>query len=164
MDSMLLAPRFARIAALLALALLAAPVWAQATPPADSLPRVRVTLHGQRFDAQVAATDNSRAYGLMNRTKLAPNQAMLFVFRHASPRWFWMKDTKIPLDMLFFDARRKLISMQLDARPCTQQPCTIYPSDKPAMYVLEVAAGVAQRDDMRVGDEMRIEGAYGPVQ
>ncbi len=164
MESMLLAPRFARTAALLALTLLAVPVWAQMVPPAHSLPRVRVTLHGQRFDAQVATTDNSRAYGLMDRTRLAPDQAMLFVFRHASPRWFWMKDTKIPLDMLFFDARRKLISMQLDARPCTQRPCTIYPSGKPAMYVLEVAAGVAQRDGMRLGDEMRIEGTYGPVQ
>ncbi len=164
MESMLLAPRFARTAALLALVLLAVPAWAQAVPPAHSLPRVRVTLHGQRFDTQVATTDNSRAYGLMNRTRLAPDQAMLFVFRHTAPRWFWMKDTKIPLDMLFFDAQRKLISMQLDARPCTQQPCTIYPSDKPAMYVLEVAAGVAQRDGMRLGDEMRIEGTYGPVQ
>ncbi len=154
-----------RIGLLLATAL-ALPVCAPSARavPLHQLPRVTVMLHGQRFITQVATTDATRAHGLMNRTHLAADEAMLFVFRHQAPRWFWMKDTRIPLDMLFFDARRRLVSMQLDARPCTGTPCTIYPSGKEAMYVLEVAAGSARRIGAHPGDRLVIEGSYGTVQ
>lgn len=147
--------------------LLAAP-WASAQwlphAPRKPMPVVQVVLHGARFTTQVAADDDSRAYGLMNRTQLAPHAAMLFVFQHAAPRWFWMKDTKVPLDMLFFDARRRLVSMQLDATPCTHDPCAIYPSGKAAMYVLEIAAGRARAIGAQTGDVLQIHGDYGAVQ
>ncbi len=154
------------IAASLLILLASTPKQAIAAPPSPirPLPRVDVTLKGYRFVAEAATTNDSRAYGLMNRSRLDSHRAMLFVFRHAAPRWFWMKDTKIALDMLFFDAQRKLVSMQLDATPCTSDPCAIYPSDKPAKYVLEIAAGVARQIGVRPGSQLRIKGDYGEVQ
>ena len=134
------------------------------SPPRKPLPVVTVTLAHTRFTTQVATTNESRAYGLMDRTTMPADSAMLFVFQHAEPRWFWMKNTKIPLDILFFDARHKLVAMQLDALPCANDPCKVYPSNKPARYVLELAAGTAQRLGVREGAQLHIEGRYGTVQ
>ena len=124
---------------------------------------VTLRLHEHPFSAEVAASDLSRAQGLMNRHHLAAHRGMLFVFRHSDQRSFWMKNTLIPLDILFFDSARKLVSMQTDVPPCTQDPCPTYPSGKPARYVLELAAGTAARIGFRSGDVLSIEGDVGPV-
>lgn len=124
---------------------------------------VMLRLHDHPFSAEVAADDLSRAQGLMNRTRLAPDRGMLFVFRHSDLRWFWMKNTLIPLDILFFDSARKLVSMQTDVPPCKQDPCPTYPSGKPARYVLELAGGTAARIGIRTGGELTIEGNVGAV-
>ncbi|MFC5743029.1 DUF192 domain-containing protein [Dyella tabacisoli] len=129
--------------------------------PRESSPNVQ--LHGQRFSVEFAIDDASRERGLMMRTELASDHSMLFVFPDSYPRSFWMKNTLIPLDILFFDADRKLVSMQLNALPCKADPCAIYPSDQPARYVLELAAGTAGRIGARAGDELKIEGATGAV-
>ncbi len=106
---------------------------------------VTLRLQGHPFSAEVASNDLSRAQGLMNRSRLAADHGMLFVFRHSDQRWFWMKNTLIPLDILYFDSSRRLVSMQTDVPPCGQTPCPTYPSGKPARYVLELAAGTAAR-------------------
>ena len=126
-------------------------------------PTVTLRLHEHAFSAEVVADDLSRAQGLMNRTHLAAGSGMLFVFRHSDQRWFWMKNTLIPLDILFFDSSRKLVSMQTDVPPCRQDPCPTYPSGKPARYVLELAAGTAARIRARIGDQLSIEGDVGAV-
>ena len=122
-----------------------------------------VTLHGHRFSTELATDDASRAQGLMMRKELAADHGMLFVFPDTQPRWFWMKNTLVPLDILYFDADRKLVSMQLDVPPCKADPCSSYPSDVPARYVLELSAGTAQRIGARVGDELGVEGDIGAV-
>jgi uncharacterized membrane protein (UPF0127 family) len=132
--------------------------------PHKPLPVVTVTLAHAHFTTQVATTDESRAYGLMGRTTMPADSAMLFVFRHTAPRWFWMKDTKIPLDILFFDAQHKLVAMQLDALPCSADPCKVYPSEKPAQYVLELTAGTVQRLGVHEGARLYVQGRYGNVQ
>jgi uncharacterized protein len=111
-----------------------------------------VTLDGQRFTVEIAKTPAEQAHGLMDRTTMAADHGMLFVFQHDEPRTFWMKDTLIPLDMLFFDAAHRLVAIQADARPCKADPCRIYPSDVPARYVLELNAGVAGNLGARKGD------------
>ena len=88
---------------------------------------------------------------------------MLFAFVDESPRGFWMKNTLIPLDILYFDTNRRLVSMQLNAMPCGANPCPLYPSNAPARYVLELSAGTARRVGVRIGDELSIEGALGTV-
>ncbi|MGN2253782.1 DUF192 domain-containing protein [Frateuria sp. GZRe12] len=129
--------------------------------PKTSTPAVE--LHGHHFTTELATNEASREHGLMMRTELAPDHSMLFVFPDTQPRWFWMKNTLIPLDILYFDADRKLVSMQLDVPPCEVDPCPSYPSDTPARYVLELPAGTARRIGVESGDELKVEGDIGPV-
>jgi uncharacterized membrane protein (UPF0127 family) len=122
-----------------------------------------LTLSGHVFQVELATNDATREQGLMNRTSLAANHGMLFVFPYDSAQTFWMKNTLIPLDMLFFDKDRRLVSMQLDAKPCKADPCALYPSGKPAAYVLELAAGTVAQLGLEVGDRFSLKGPIGPV-
>ncbi len=122
-----------------------------------------VELHGQRFSVEFATDDASREHGLMMRTTLAPDHSMLFAFSYQAPQAFWMKNTLIPLDILYFDTDRRLVSMQLNVPPCKGDPCPIYPSNAPARYVLELSAGTAHRIGAQVGDELKIDGDIGTV-
>jgi uncharacterized membrane protein (UPF0127 family) len=122
-----------------------------------------VTLHGKTFSTEFAADDASREHGLMDRTELKPDHSMLFFFTDDEPRAFWMKNTLIPLDILYFDGAGKLVSMQLNAQPCKADPCAIYPSDGNARYVLELPAGTAGRLGLKLGEPLTITGDPGPV-
>jgi uncharacterized membrane protein (UPF0127 family) len=115
-----------------------------------------VELDGKRFSIEIAETEAAREHGLMDRTKMAADHGMLFVFEDDKPRTFWMKDTKIPLDMLFFDADKHLVSIKHDAPPCTADPCPIYSSGAPARYVLELNAGQAAKLSLTSGDVIQI--------
>ncbi|GAA0689841.1 DUF192 domain-containing protein [Dyella marensis] len=146
--------------------LLVAPLLFAITACAAAAPSSQpsVTLHGKRFTTEFAITDATRARGLMMRTSLAPDHSMLFVFPDTDQRSFWMKNTLIPLDILYFDADRKLVSMQLDVPPCKADPCATYPSNAPARYVLELPAGTAGRIYATPGDELTVEGNVGKVE
>lgn len=115
-----------------------------------------VELKGQRFSVEIAATEAARERGLMNRAALPVGHGMLFVYPDARPRRFWMKNTLIPLDILFFDAQRRLINVAARALPCRAEPCRTYDSAAPAQYVLELNAGAAQRLGLRPGDRFVI--------
>ncbi|TAL73531.1 MAG: DUF192 domain-containing protein [Rhodanobacter sp.] len=126
-------------------------------------PTVAVTLHGSQFAVELATDEAAREYGLMARSQLAAGHGMLFVFPDNAPRGFWMKNTLIALDILYFDADRKLVSAQRDAPPCQANPCPIYPSQGNAQYVLELPAGSARRIGAVHGDVLGIDGAIGAV-
>ncbi|HEX7768555.1 MAG TPA: DUF192 domain-containing protein [Dokdonella sp.] len=115
-----------------------------------------VELKGQRFSIEIAEDDASRSQGLMHRTEMANDHGMLFIFQDDAPRAFWMKNTKIALDMLFFDAERRLVSVQRDVPPCLADPCRGYSSGAPARYVLELNAGQATKLGLHPGDELTI--------
>ncbi len=132
-----------------------------AAPVSTQAPSVE--LHGQRFSIELATNDAAREHGLMTRTKLAADHGMLFVFAKSGPQAFWMKNTLIPLDILYFDDARQLVSMQLDVPPCTADPCPVYPSAGSARYVLELSAGTARRIGVQPGDGLTIHGAVGAV-
>jgi uncharacterized membrane protein (UPF0127 family) len=116
-----------------------------------------VELKGQRYSIEVAEDDAAREHGLMDRTEMAIDHGMLFVFQDDIPRAFWMKNTKIALDMLFFDADRRLVSVQHDVPPCLADPCPAYSSGAPARYVLELNAGQAHKLGLVPGDELTIQ-------
>ncbi|MGA9421256.1 MAG: DUF192 domain-containing protein, partial [Rhodanobacteraceae bacterium] len=116
-----------------------------------------VAIDGQRFTAELAEDDATRRRGLMDREKMAPDHGMLFVFPGSAVRTFWMKNTKIPLDMLFFDDQRKLINVQQRVPPCLSDPCPLYSSAGPARYVLELNGGQADAIGAKPGDELRIQ-------
>jgi uncharacterized membrane protein (UPF0127 family) len=115
-----------------------------------------VELNGHRYTIEIAADNASREHGLMDRTEMAADHGMLFVFDDDLPRTFWMKNTKIPLDMLFFDADNKLVSIQHNVPPCVSDPCPGYSSGAPARYVLELNAGESAKLGLTSGDPIAI--------
>ena len=121
-------------AALLALAATSA----VATNQGDSTV-TRLTLDGEAIRPELALTSESRALGLMNRRKV-PADGMLFVFRESTSGGFWMKNTLVPLTIVFFDAsgtRVRRISMV----PCREDPCAIYDPGRRYRFALELRAG-----------------------
>jgi uncharacterized protein len=115
-----------------------------------------VEIKGHHYAIEVAADDASRRHGLMDRTSMPDDHGMLFVFDDDALRVFWMKNTKIPLDMLFFDSDRRLISVQRSVPPCVSDPCPGYSSGAPARYVLELNAGQAEKLGLVSGDTIEI--------
>jgi len=115
-----------------------------------------VELKGHRYTVEIAADDASRAHGLMDRTEMAADHGMLFVFDDDAMRGFWMKNTKIPLDMLFFDGDKKLVSIQHNVPPCVADPCAAYSSGAPARYVLELNGGESEKLGLTSGDPIEI--------
>ncbi|MGF6495120.1 uncharacterized membrane protein (UPF0127 family) [Luteibacter sp. 621] len=123
-----------------------------------------VTLHGKTYSTEFATDDAQREHGLMDRAHMDADHSMLFIFPSDEPRAFWMKNTLIPLDILYFDQARKLVAMQLNAQPCKADPCAIYPSGNlPARYVLELNAGEAGRLGLNLGDELTVSGTPAPA-
>ena len=121
--------------------------------------RHRVSLNNQSFVVELANTDNTRALGLMYREQMADDEGMLFIFPDTQRRAFWMKNTLIALDILYFDQNKKLVSISENTPPCknTTTRCPNYPSAKPAKYVLEINAGLSQKYGFKAGDELIIQ-------
>lgn len=118
-----------------------------------------VELGGERFQVEIADDDAERARGLMFRDEMAPGHGMLFIHDRQEPQAYWMKNTKIALDILYFDSERRLVSQQRDVPPCSGgDRCPPYPSRAPARYVLELNAGQAARLNLEDGAELR----FGP--
>lgn len=118
-----------------------------------------VELQGHRYQVEIADTDAERARGLMFRDELPADHGMLFIHDRQAPQAYWMKNTRIPLDILYFDDRRRLVSQQRDVPPCSAgDRCPPYPSSAPARYVLELNAGKAAEIGLQDGAELR----FGP--
>ncbi|MET3612560.1 uncharacterized membrane protein (UPF0127 family) [Rhizobium aquaticum] len=103
------------------------------------------------FKVEVAASAQTRATGLMNRTSLAEGKGMIFIFPQPKTVMMWMKDTLIPLDMFFIDSEGKIFNIAENAKPMDE---TIIPSRGLAAYVLELAGGEAQRLKLSPGDKV----------
>lgn len=118
---------------------------------------VRVTVGPAAFQVELAQTLQERERGLMFRRELPRGQGMLFV-QAPGPATFWMKNTYIPLDMLYFDAAGKLVQILADVPPCVTPECPIYPSATATVrYILEINGGEAARLSVKVGDRLRLE-------
>jgi len=116
-----------------------------------------VELAGKRYQVELALDDDSRARGLMFRDHMPEDHGMLFVHEQETIQAYWMKNTKIALDILYFDSERKLVSQQRDVQPCRGgDACPSYPSYRPALYVLELNAGQAALIDLRNGEELKL--------
>lgn len=118
-----------------------------------------VEVRGQRYQVELAQNDAERAKGLMFRDAMDAGRGMLFIHDRQEPQAYWMKNTRIPLDILYFDNARKLVSQQRDVPPCALgDGCPPYPSTGPARYVLELNAGQAAKIGLKDGDEL----TFGP--
>jgi uncharacterized protein len=120
-------------------------------------PRV-VFPDGFVVSVEIAADDDLRAQGLMFRDHLRPGSGMLFLFPGDEERSFWMKNTKIPLDMIWISSDRRIVGIRENVPPCVTPVCPGYsPGPVKSRYVLEVAGGVAKQHGLQVGDALRIE-------
>lgn len=115
-----------------------------------------VKLKGKTYSVEIADDPREQQLGLMFRDSMPADHGMLFIFSGETRRSFWMKNTRIPLDIMYFDADRRLVSVA-HAKPCKTAQCPSYPSDGPAMYVLELNAGQAKALDLKPGDELEIK-------
>jgi len=104
-------------------------------------------------NVEVADSPDERSQGLMGRDSLEENAGMLFLFQQAEPLTFWMKDTLMPLDIIFFDPQGKVIGTD-SMVPCESDPCLRYTSTGPANIALEVSAGFVQKH--KIGSKWRI--------
>jgi uncharacterized membrane protein (UPF0127 family) len=104
------------------------------------------------LEVELANTSGERAKGLMNRQTLPEGRGMLFDFHVEDAVLMWMKNTYIPLDMIFVSRKGRVVSIARDATPMSE---TIISSGKPAYAVIEVNAGVANRLGVAVGDVVR---------
>jgi uncharacterized membrane protein (UPF0127 family) len=121
-----------------------------------------VELGGQRYAVEIADDDAERTRGLMFRDEMATGHGMLFVHDREEPQAYWMKNTRIALDILYFDDDRRLVSQQRDVPPCALgNGCPPYPSEAPARYVLELNAGEAARLELKDGAELKIDPGAG---
>ena len=134
---------------LLLLAVLATPACAAQEP--------QVQLRGKTFTVDLALTREEQARGLMFVEEMPEDRGMLFIFPREGMRGFWMRNTRIPLDILYFDSDLALVSMVENARPCAPAGrCPTLPSEGPAQYVLELNAGVAAALGVQRGDELTL--------
>jgi uncharacterized membrane protein (UPF0127 family) len=128
-----------------------------ANPPAPSC----LLPDGTHVTLEVAVSDQERMLGLMYRDQLPSDHGMLFIFE-ADGIWpFWMKNTFIPLDLVWLDASGKVVEVRADVQPCRMDPCPSYRPRSEARTVLEVNAGAAARHGIVTGSRLRFSGVEG---
>lgn len=103
------------------------------------------------IDIEIAETEEETSQGLMYRTKLGDKQGMLFIFKEAEMKSFWMKNTYIPLDILFVDSELNIITLHADTQPFSQESVS---SSAEAQYVVEVNAGFCAKYGVKEGDKI----------
>ncbi len=125
-----------------------------APPPHGSLERLQiVTASGtHEFSVEVMRGGPQRERGLMFRRFLPQDRGMLFDFATERPVMMWMKNTFLPLDMIFIGRAGKVVGLAENAEPLSEK---IIPSGAPAYGVLEVNAGTAARIGLKIGDSVR---------
>lgn len=110
------------------------------------------------FQVELAQTPVERQVGLMFRRQMDELVGMLFVFDAMSVHSFWMRNTYLPLDMLFIDDAGVVVGIVENAEPLTESPRTV---GKPSQYVLELNAGTCRRLGIRAGHQFTFTGIAG---
>lgn len=121
--------------------------------PAFAADQVPVLIHAggstYKFEAEIADTADERAQGLMFREHLGANEGMLFLYPVEKPVAFWMKNTPLPLDMIFIDGKGRILNVAAMAKPFDTSPIS---SEGAAMAVLEILGGSAGQLGIKAGD------------
>ena len=112
------------------------------------------------FQVEIADTPAKRELGLQYRRELPADQGMIFLFPNESQQTFWMKNTPIPLDMIFIDHDRKIVGIVEQATPFTLDSRSV---NGASQYVLEINGGLSQKYGFVKGDSVRFEGIAGEV-
>ena len=116
----------------------------------------KVCFESNCFDVELATTSVERERGLMYRDFLDFDSGMLFVFEREGIYDFWMKNTLIPLDIIWIDSNGVVVFIEENVEPCVDN-CSIFKSDREAKYVLEVNSGVVERIGLEVGNKLELD-------
>jgi len=109
------------------------------------------------FNLEIAETFESRALGLMFREHLADDQAMFFIFSEAGNYGFWMKNTLIPLDIIWLNESLEIVFIKHQAQPCQDELCPVFKPAVSAKYVLEIRGGLAEELNLKNGQLLFLE-------
>jgi uncharacterized membrane protein (UPF0127 family) len=127
-------------------------------PFSPKISSVEIDIKNTKYTLEVANTPSQQTKGLSNRTSLCSTCGMIFVFRNDGIRPFWMKDTLIPLDMIWLNHQDQVVFIQT-AEPQLNIPMTqlkIYQNSDPAQYVIELNAGDANKLNLKEGDTIKL--------
>ena len=116
----------------------------------------KVCFKNNCFGIELAITDEEQMQGLMFRKSLDKNKGMLFVFSGEGEYTFWMKNTLIPLDIIWINENKEVIFISENTQPCKEDPCPSVAPDKEAKYVLEINAGISKEIGLKIGDRLEI--------
>jgi uncharacterized protein len=105
----------------------------------------------KKIDVEIAETDDTRHRGLMFRESMLEDQGMLFIFTDEEQQSFYMKNTVIPLDIIFINSKKKIVKIHKNAKPFDE---TSLPSRKPSIYVVEVNGGFCDKFGIKEGDQI----------
>ncbi|MDG3580930.1 MULTISPECIES: DUF192 domain-containing protein [Galbibacter] len=109
------------------------------------------SLSVKKIDIEIADNEYERQTGLMYRPSMKKDRGMLFIFEDEEPRYFYMKNTEIPLDIIYIDADKKIVSLVKNAHPMNEASL---PSNFPAKYVLELNGGMTDELKIEKGDRI----------
>ena len=122
-------------------------------------PRGEVVFPDQtKVTVEIADTEAKRQRGLMFREQMAPTDGMIFLFDEPGNYPFWMKNTLIPLDMIWLDRDARIVWIAQSVPPCKADPCPSYDHKGQALYVVEVVSGFAKEHKLKVGDTLTLKG------
>lgn len=105
-----------------------------------------------KFFVEIAKTPEQHQKGLMFREHLNENAGMLFIYNTENYLTFWMKNTYIPLDIIWISKDYEIVDIAQNVPPCTTIKCPIYMSKLPAKYVLEINANLTEKYNIKIGD------------
>ncbi len=115
----------------------------------------KVIINEKSFNVEIADNPAERAQGLMFRKELKENSGMLFIFPSSEKYSFWMKNTFIPLDIIWIDENLEIVYIHENAQPCKDECNSITP-DKEAKYILEINSGLSERYGIEIGNRVEI--------
>jgi uncharacterized membrane protein (UPF0127 family) len=124
------------------------------SPSARAVPRITMP-SGAVYEVEVARTPDEQAQGLMFRESLREKTGMIFLFPDSAVHKFWMKNTMIPLDMIWLDSTGKVLFVSANTPPCKADPCPNYGPDVPASSVLEIEGGKAIKEGIKPGTVLK---------
>jgi uncharacterized membrane protein (UPF0127 family) len=127
-----------------------------AVQPSEARPYVKIGKTA--FQVEVVRTPSEWQKGLMFREHLGPREGMFFLGTREYPQAFWMKNTLVPLDIIFISKDLKIVSIQKNAKPLSEENL---PSGKPAMHVLEILGGTSDALHFSAGNKVELHGVLG---
>lgn len=109
------------------------------------------------FQVEIADNSQLRQQGLMYRTQLDADKGMFFIFDEEGIYPFWMKNTLIPLDIIWINENKEVVYIENKAQPCKQDICKSYNPNKEAKYVLEINAGLSDKIGLKINSKLELK-------